>query len=352
MSAPPKPLPDRASADFRTLAGMARYGVVLVDAQGAASYVSTSASAALGLSGTAAIRAAWPAILAQQGNGADVAHAALEVEHPDGRRSVRAEVHTLDAGSAGAVASHLVLVECLDAAAVSQLRLANQALVNAYLASALLHEINAPLNNVKLTLALCDASLARSAPDAVPADLRTRLERYFKVVDDETTRLTHLLDELRQMSSASPSPRETFDLRSLNADIARLMRHEATIRQIRLRTDAGDVEVRAHADRRLTLLALIGLVIHMLEQTAPDGVLSVGVAATPEGEGCFHIESTAAGEIAGTRAALETVADGVKRNDIPLVAARAHIETIGGSVEMITRDGRFGFRVLLPLAPG
>ncbi len=355
MSAPTtSPAPHAAAAaDFRALAGLARYGVMLVDEKGGAAYVSPSAGDALGRAGPAALQEAWPSIMAQRAGADAVAHATFEVQHADGPRWVRAEVHPLDSAShASAPAAYLVLIECLGAAAVSQLRLANQAIVNAYLASALLHEINAPLNNVKLTLALCDASLARAAPDAVPADLRNRLERYFKVVGDETSRLAVLLDELRQMSSASPSPAETFDLRSLSADVARLMRHEATIRQIKLRTEAGDEPVNAHADRRLALLALLGLVIHMLEQTAPEGVLSVALTRTPDGAGCFHVESTAAADVEATRAALATVADGVKRQDIPLVAARAHVESLGGAVDLVARDGRFGFRVLLPAAQG
>jgi signal transduction histidine kinase len=321
---------------------------MLVDERGAALYLTASATSALGDSGPAALQAAWPVIQADLAGGAEVAHATLEVQHPQGPRCVRAEAHPLEQTTAGPPAAYLVLLECLGAAAISQLRLANQALVNAYLASALLHEINAPLNNVKLTLALCDASLARSAPTAVPADLRTRLERYFKLVGDETSRLSGLLEELRMMSSSSPAPAETFDLRDLNAEVARLMRHEATIRQIKLRTEADEAPVHAHADRRLTLLALIGLVIHMLEQTAPDGVLSVKLARMPDGAGCFHVESTAAGEIEATRAAVASVADGVKRQDIALVAARAHFESMGGRVGVLANDERFGFSVTLP----
>jgi signal transduction histidine kinase len=352
MSATATSPPGRASADFLALAGLARYGVMLASEDGGVTYVSKSAGDALGITGPAALRAAWPAIMAQRGDGAAVAHATLEVEHPGGQRHVRAEVHPLDDGTANPAAAYLVLIESLATSAVSQLRLANQAVVNAYLASALLHEINAPLNNVKLTLALCDASLARSAPDALPADMRTRLERYFKVVGDETSRLALLLDELRQMSSAAPSPAETFDLRGVVADIARLMRHEATIRQIKLRVDGGEQVVSTHADRRSTLLALLGLVIHMLEQTGADGMVFVVLGRTPDAQACIDIESTAAREIPDTQVALANVADGVKRQDIPLVAARAHVEAVGGSVDAVTREDRFGFRVLLPLAPG
>jgi len=352
MSAtPPDPLAASTAAArndaFDALAGLARYGVMLLDDSGEAVYCSGVADEVLGDHGRGALRRQWDELAARRRAAPDgaVIHAALDVGPPDSRRSVRVELHRLDGHAAG----HMLLIESLAESAVSQLRLANQALTNAYLASALLHEINAPLNNVKLTLALCDATLARAGNGTVPPDLRTRLDRYFRVVSDETSRLALLLEELRQMSSSSAFPAETFPLQGLNADIARLMRHEATIRQIRLRTQAIDEPLQAHADRRVTMLSLLGLVIHLVEQTEPEGVVCVDLARGGKHEACITLDSTAAAATQATRLALDNVAHGVRREDIPLIAARACIETMHGRVAVAESDGRFGFRVTLPL---
>lgn len=355
MSAHPHAKPSAASqlvgagsGGFEALAGLARYGVLLLNESGDILYCSAVADEVLGDHGRETLRNEWAGLLARRraaGNGTE-AHALMEVGSPGHTRALRIELH--DVG--GPAAPYMLLIESLAESAVSQLRLASQALTNAYLASALLHEINAPLNNVKLTLALCDASLARADARALPGDLRTRLDRYFKVVSDETSRLAILLEELRQMSSVSPAPAETFPLQALNADIARLMRHEATIRQIRLRTRAVDEPLHAHADRRVAMLSLLGLVIHLVEQTEPDGVVCVDLARGGDGEAWITLDSTAATAAPATRLALESVAGGVRREDIPLVAARACIETLHGRLTVAEIDGRFGFRVAMPLA--
>jgi signal transduction histidine kinase len=345
--AAPQPVAARC-AGFEALAGLACYGVMLLSDGGEIVFCSDVAAEVLGEHGRDALRRAWPGLLARRraaANGAEV-HATLEVGSPGRVRWVRLEMH----GIGGGAAPHMLLIESLAESAVSQLRLASQALTNAYLASALLHEINAPLNNVKLTLALCDASLARAGESALPGDLRTRLDRYFKVVSDETSRLGTLLEELRQMSSASPVPAETFALQDVNAEIARLMRHEATIRQIRLRTQAIDEPLHAYADRRVAMLSLLGLVIHLVEQTEPEGVVCVDLSRGGDREACITLDSTAATAVEATRLALESVAGGLRREDIPLVAARTCIETLHGRLTVTEAGNRFGFRVALPLA--
>lgn len=338
---------DRSDA-FDALAGLARYGVMLIDDAGDTAYCSSTAAEVLGEHGRATLLEQWDELIARRRAAPEgvVVHASLDVGPPDRRRSVRIELHRLDGHAAG----HLLLIESLGESAVSQLRLANQALTNAYLASAMLHEINAPLNNVKLTLALYDATLSRAGNGTVPPELRTRLDRYFRVVSDETSRLALLLEELRQMSTSTALPAETFPLHGLSADIARLMRHEATIRQIRLRTQSVDEPLHAHTDRRAAMLSLLGLVIHLVEQTEPEGEVCIDLARGGDREACIILDSTAATAPDATRLAMGNVAHGVRAADIPVVAARACIETLHGRVAVAESDGRFGFRVTMPLA--
>lgn len=344
----PDPNARTAEPAFKALADLAGFGVLLVGEDGTVGYRSETAANVLGRDGAVELGAIWPRLMERERrktNGAATCDT-LELGSAGDRRALRVELHA----TTGTAACYLVLVETADGDATAQLRLANQALTNSYLASALLHEINAPLNNVKLTLALCDASLARAPADAMPAELRARLERYFKVVGDETSRLTALLEELRRMSTASGEVSETFDLAGLGAEIARLMRHEATIRQIRLDVRPANEMLPARADRRAVLLALMGIVIHLVEQTAAGGVVSVSLARASEQEACFIIESSAAEGAAATRDALDRVSASLRRQDIPLVAARVQIEALHGTVRLTDSNDRFGFAVHLPLA--
>jgi signal transduction histidine kinase len=346
--ASPVPDPGVRPADpaFAALADLTGLGVLLVGEDGTVAYGSRAAWNALGSNGAAALRAAWPRLLEQYDPDRGVTRGVVEAGSAACARALRIEVRA----PAGGTSHYLVLVEASDGDAVTRLRLASQALTNAYLAAALLHEINAPLNNVKLTLALCDASLARAAGGAMPVELRARLARYFKVVGDETSRLAGLLEELRRMSGAALETYETFDLAGLGADIVRLMRHEATIRRVRLALQPAGEPLPVRADRRALLLALLGIVIHLVEQTSPEGVVLLSSMRLPDGNACVRIESSAVERTAATRQALDQGAATACPQYIPLLAARAQVEALHGCVRLTEDDGGLRFAVQVPMA--
>ncbi len=230
-----------------------------------------------------------------------------------------------------------------------QCRLASQALSHAYMASALLHEIKAPLNNMKLTLALCDASLARAPEGAISVELRARMERYFRVASDEATRLATLLEELRQMSSAEDAPVAACMLDELAADLARLVRHEATVRRVRFGVDAADARLCVRADRRALLFALLGVVIQLVERTDDAGEVRVRLARGRAGDAVITLDSTGAAAGEAIRRALDGRSADALPGDESLAAACACVEALEGRIEAADGDGRYGCRVILPI---
>jgi hypothetical protein len=90
--------------------------------------------------------------------------------------------------------------------------------------------------------------------------------------------------------------------------------------------------------------------IHLIEQSAPESVIRVSLSRAHR-RACILLDSTAAADALATRDALERVTASLRRDDIPLVAARAHIEALHGSLRAVAQDGRFGIEVRLPLTP-
>jgi signal transduction histidine kinase len=230
-----------------------------------------------------------------------------------------------------------------------QCRLAIQALSNAYVASALLHEIKAPLNNLKLTFALCDASLERAPEGAIPAELRARMQRYFRVASDEATRLAALLEELRQLSAADEEPVAACMLDELAADLARVVRHEATVRGVRFGVHAPDSRLRVRARRRALLFALLGIVIQLVERTGDAGEVRVLLARGGAGDAVITLDSTAASASEAMRRALASRGAEGRPGEESLAAAWACVEALKGRIEISEADGRYGCRVVLPI---
>lgn len=233
---------------------------------------------------------------------------------------------------------------------LTQCRLTIQALSSAYMASALLHDIKAPLNNMKLTLALCDASLERASESAMSADLRSRLERYFRVAAEETTRLATLIEAFRPLSAVSEMPVSACMLDALAKDLARLVHHEATVRRVRFDVLAEADRLCVEAERNALLFALLSLVIQLVERTDPGGEVRIVLAKGRSRDALVTLDSTTREAGDGARRALEGRSPDTPLLQAGVAAARACIEALHGHVEACAVDGRSGLRVSLPLA--
>jgi signal transduction histidine kinase len=231
----------------------------------------------------------------------------------------------------------------------SLLGLAGLARANSYLASALLHEINAPLNNFKLTLALFDASMARRGETADPA-LDARWQRYLKVLHDESGRLADLLQEVRRMCEIAAPHVERFDLRDIVAELARLLRHEATVREIEIVRDVPDAPMVVDADRARVRLAALGLVIHSLENSAPRARVSIVLRRLETPDALLEVASSSALRTEELLQALAADATGPRLEHVGVIAARALLEADRGRLETLrVGDGSAAFRAVLPL---
>jgi signal transduction histidine kinase len=343
--------------EFRALAGLARFGVALLDARFRLRCASTGAWELLDCADEDALKRHWHELLphlqlATSGEESDAPlQRKVDIPAPGGARLLRIEVHSLKHASRPGYL--LLLKNRAELGAEEPLLMASHAVSHGYLATALLHDANAPLNNLKLTLSLFETSLERRLPATFDQETVERWQRYLGVLQKETNRLAALMQELRAMSQVLPSSYGLFDMRDLLNEVGRLMRHEATTRQIGFETIVPAQAVTLGGDRGRIRLALLNLVIHLLETTAGDGRISLVLEESRPNDGCVRLRVSSnsgvfAPEIAREFYRLEFAS---KAGQIGLYAARLIIEAHGGDVELLDApQGPFGFAISLPVA--
>lgn len=344
--------------EFRALAGLSRFGVALLDARFRLRCASMSTWKLLDYADENALKRHWHELLphlqlaASEKESDAPVQRKVDVPTSGGARPLRIEVHPLRQASRPGYL--LLLKNRAELGAEEPLLMASHAVSHSYLASAVLHDANAPLNNLKLTLSLFETSLERQLP-AAPFDQDTveRWQRYLSVLQKETNRLAALLQELRGMSQLLPSSYGPFDMCDLLNEVGRLMRHEATTRQIGFETIVPAQPMTLGGDRGRIRLALLNLVIHLLETTAGDGKISLVLEESRPNDGAVKLRVSSSSGVFAPEIAREfyRLEFASKAGQVGLYAARLIIEAHGGDVELLDAPQRpFGFAISLPVA--
>ncbi len=226
--------------------------------------------------------------------------------------------------------------------------LASEALANRYVLSGLVHNAKGPLNNFYLRLALLESMLARQTPGETSA---APWSRHLETLQQEAQELLKCVEEIRKLAHPEEGLRDDIDLNVVLADLARLLRHAATIREagfdVSLPATSSIVRGNAHDFS----LALVSLATCMLDSTRPKARLTITLArddlaaritlnATPAtlpagmSDAMFNLHARNAGFVAQT-------------------TARIVIERHGGDLRIITnRDDDWGFALTIPIAHG
>jgi signal transduction histidine kinase len=196
----------------------------------------------------------------------------------------------------------------------------------------LLHDLNAPLNNLNLTLALLNGTIARIGVQPSDEPVLTRCRRYVDTLGIET----HRLSEHARTMSAALDPQESTGVESVAALIGHAhhaLRHHATLHEVHVTLAAAPAEVCTSGDIGLLRLALLALMLTSIGITAAGG----GIVVTPEDAG-DHLNVRIRASPAQASAAALRAADAILTPPGPqwraLVAARHILEMHGGSVTL------------------
>jgi signal transduction histidine kinase len=231
------------------------------------------------------------------------------------------------------------------------LLLASQARVQEHVLASLVHDINGPLNNFTLTLTLLEASFKRVAPGTLPADLETRWRRYLDVLKNEASRLAHCARELGAVSTPLEPSGGRVDFVNLFQDVQKVLRHEATAREIRFDVDVPPGPLWGVGDPALLRLAALDFLISLIDVTASGGRIVVVVEPQVRDMHAIIRITAEGGELPD-----EVMKEFYRLMFIPasdyigLIAGRLIVEQQGGEAVLHTQPGSaLGVELRLPV---
>lgn len=346
-------LHDPGLRDSRALGRLLPGGVVMLDASQDCRYANPVACQLLGAADETALRDRWESIRTHLGLvdlGAIDPQAPLQkrvdLPQPIGTRPLRIEVHPL---GQDVRAGYVLLLRdrgCLDRADRIHL-MASEARASRHVLAGLVHEAKGPLNNFHLTLALLRSAIERIDPHALAEATLARWRRYLEVLRTEAVRLSDCVNDIHASSVSGNGGRETLDVGVLLRDVARVLRHDATMHEARLAIELPPEPARVAGDSRQLQLALLGFTVSVLDATPAGGVLTLRMHASDERTLQVRIAATP-GTLPPHFATEMFRLACANESDYPAaIAGRLIIEAHGGDVTLDASGGA-GIVVTLP----
>jgi signal transduction histidine kinase len=347
---------DAAQAPLRALASLLPCGVVVLAPDGAASFASARACALLGVADEAGLRARWPELSFALGlsasalpRGARPLLAAGTIDAEDGSRAIRVEVHPTGASSGRA---WIALVERRDRADDfdAMLIAASRWEASRHVLSGRLHDLNGPLNNLTLTLALLSAALPPMAAQPTDDVALQRCRRYADTLALEARRLA----EGARAISAAIVPAEpsagVAPVSTLLRDAQHTLRHHASMHEVRVSVDTKPAaDFASSGDLDLLQLALVGLLLTALAATDPGGEIMVTPADA--GGGLLLTRARVAREpVDGAAAASGLMLVSPRAQWLCYAAARRILELHGGGATLHAEPDTLLIEARMPIA--
>lgn len=317
------------------LARLLPVGVLVVDDRNGCIYSSPLACDAFGIDGAAEMSAAWRGIAVHLAadrwaslRAADSPlHLLSELPAPEGARRLRLEVHRLAGAS-------IVLVRNVrtDDAADRTLFLASEAQARRRALSGLVHDAKGPLNNFQLTLTLLNAGLSRLEAHDDPTEVTARWRRHLDVLQAETARLTTELTRIDALAHPVDIGWGPVDIIAAIRDVARLLRHEATMSELTINVDTPVDAIALPADPRALQLALLAFTACVFDATPPGGVVRLQAERRVDNGARIRISATTAALPADLQAAMFRIGCAIDSRYAGASAGRVIVEAHGGSV--------------------
>ncbi len=357
MNARKTPVQDSDLRDSGLLARLLQTGVLVLDERANLRFASAGACEILGAASEAELRDAWSDIGSQlhvaewprQLPDRSAHHGRADVRTPAGVRTVRFEMHE---ASAAGHARLVVLVRDRGHLLPTDdaLLLASEARANRHVLTGLVHNAKGPLNNFTLTLALLTAAIARTEASSLPSETLAHWTRYIDVLRNESARLAGCVDDIYALTSRHEPTLEAIDLCAMLRECERVLRHDATMREISLTLEVPETPVNGMGDPRLVRVALLSLMICLLDLTLAGGRIESRVTDSDATSGpTIAITTSRAALPPSLIASLYSLAGTAESEHSAAIAGRLIIEAQGGDVSLDNDDtGTAVFRIRIP----
>ncbi len=350
-------MPSANDTEIALLAKMLNFNVLLLDRDLKLKFASADAHKLFGCVDTDELTSRWRDCFGRlrlldlpqlEKNNEPLRHR-IDFQTSHSTRRLRLEVYPLQHGGCECYVILLKDREVLDGLE-QQLVLASYHPIQRYIISTLVHDLNAPINTLRITLELIDR-MASTAAFGAPTDFVNKWERYKGIMREEMGKLkTQVADIPNLFSYEKNAIPSTFDIRNVIRDVEKFLKHETTSKQIRRQLLLSETPLIIHGRLIELRLALLNLVCTLLEATKQGGSLYLQALNT---ESFAEIEVRAdqvrLNQYAGHE--YEQLAFIPQESDIGLFVARLIVEAHGGKLQVNIPAASHTARihVLLPL---
>ena len=225
----------------------------------------------------------------------------------------------------------------VNAGAVHTLLQASRCAVQQHVLGGLLHDLNGPLNNIALTLALLSATVAREVA-ASPGDAGVqRLVRHAGTLETELRRLTacsHAMSSVLHAEGAGPEP---VVLHDMALEVQRQLRHHAAMHEITLDATGEADGTAVDADRDMLRFALLALVLALCGVCAPGARVALDARRRGDDD-VVRISARPATLSDAGRAAFDSAVVSPPSEWLHLVAGRAAATAQGALVSLASGE--------------
>ncbi|MCW5850392.1 MAG: PAS domain-containing protein [Anaerolineae bacterium] len=331
----------------------AQAGLVVLDEQWRITGLNPAAAAILNRSPEAVTGQGLAAALGQA-HADELARLAAQTEAGNDRRMIEAHLSPQKRDMLMGVA-HLrpgFLVSLLDVTALKEMdRLKSEIVAN------FSHELRAPLASIKAYTELL-LHYHRTEGD-LP-------EQFLAIVNEETDRLTELVNEVLDLSRLEAGHLEMeysqVPLLSLVEEIVRVLHVQAQARGIQIEVEAAHALPHVWGDRQLLGMLLRNLIINAIKYNRPDGSVHISLDEWADSEGRpytrVRVHDTGVGMAPDALPHLfnkfyrvrSTTESGIQGTGLGLTLAKAAVEAHRGQITVSSAEGIGSeFTVLLPV---
>jgi signal transduction histidine kinase len=145
---------------------------------------------------------------------------------------------------------------------------------------AVAHDLRAPINAMVFNIEVLKETVASGR--AAEAAGKERVLRYVNVLKEELHRLHHGMETFIAQISPRGDRDESMDLREPLEELAALLIGPARKQQVRVTTDLPTGKVMVFGNRYLLRQALLHISLAALGTVPRDGILEIGLEASPE----------------------------------------------------------------------
>ena len=229
-----------------------------------------------------------------------------------------------------------------------QLVLASHHRVQRYLIATLVHDLNAPINTMRITMELVER-MGFNTELGAPSDLVTKWERYRGILREELGKLTTQVADIPNLFGPTNDViPEAFDFRDVITYVANFLKHETASKQIHLELLLPEYPIIVHGGLFDLKLALLNLAVSLVEAARQGEHLRMQAVSS---EIFMEVVLHAGAEQIEPREDSENLAFAPTGRGTGIYVARLLVEAYGGEVHVAVPTETQGatIRLQLPL---